>query len=384
LRAGALGALFGSFGAQALYSGVFVDEFTAYGSTSNVSPDDRRVVTTAIPGSYPYLGLSRARNSALTAIGSLRTYAPNPSWQIGELYALVAATEIMFGENMCSGVPLSVVSGFSYSYGPSLTTNQMLARALADLDTAQLYTTGGDSITALIAVLRGRALTDSGDLTAASAAVSAVPLTFRYSAQFGSVASASANTNNIFQAINQQQDVSISDHEGQNGLGFVSAGDSRLPIASVQGANGPLYANANINADTAPLVLASGIEAQLIKAEAALASGQVGPWANALNSLRAVAISPAMDSLPADSTSNATSQVQLAVMFRERAFWLFATGHRHGDLRRLVRRYQVPTDSVFPTGSYQGGPQAYGTSVVYPVAGESANPYFHGCIDTSA
>jgi hypothetical protein len=76
--------------------------------------------------------------------------------------------------------------------------------------------------------------------------------------------------------------------------------------------------------------------------------------------------------------------MRVAVMFRERAFWLFGTGHRHGDLRRLVRQYGLPVNSVFPTGPYQGGPAAYGSAVVYPVAGDQYNPNYHGCIDTNA
>ena len=27
------------------------------------------------------------------------------------------------------------------------------------------------------------------------------------------------------------------------------------------------------------------------------------------------------------------------LMFRERAFWLFGTGHRLGDMRRMIRQY---------------------------------------------
>jgi len=39
-------------------------------------------------------------------------------------------------------------------------------------------------------------------------------------------------------------------------------------------------------------------------------------------------------------------------MFRERAFWMYLTGHRLGDLRRLVRQYGRGEESVYPTGAY--------------------------------
>ena len=37
-------------------------------------------------------------------------------------------------------------------------------------------------------------------------------------------------------------------------------------------------------------------------------------------------------------------------MFRERAFWLYLSGHRLGDLRRMVRQYGRSADAVFPGG----------------------------------
>jgi len=45
------------------------------------------------------------------------------------------------------------------------------------------------------------------------------------------------------------------------------------------------------------------------------------------------------------------------LMFRERAFWLFGTGHRLGDLRRMIRQYGRGAETVFPTGTWhKGGP----------------------------
>jgi starch-binding outer membrane protein, SusD/RagB family len=62
------------------------------------------------------------------------------------------------------------------------------------------------------------------------------------------------------------------------------------------------------------------------------------------------------------------------LIFRERAFWLFSTGHRVGDLRRLIKFYQRSAESVFPTGEWhKGGP--YGPDVNFPVPqAEETNP----------
>jgi starch-binding outer membrane protein, SusD/RagB family len=126
--------------------------------------------------------------------------------------------------------------------------------------------------------------------------------------------------------------------------------------------------------------MATGVEAALVQAEAALKSGNVNQWKAILNGLRQSAISPAMDTLIADSTSAASPDMQLDVMFRERAFWLFLSGHRHGDLRRLIRQYGRESSATFPTGAYRGGGE-YGNSVSFPPFGESAS--YPGCDDTA-
>jgi starch-binding outer membrane protein, SusD/RagB family len=61
-------------------------------------------------------------------------------------------------------------------------------------------------------------------------------------------------------------------------------------------------------------------------------------------------------------------------VFRERAFWLFGTGHRTGDLRRLVRHYGRAAPSVFPTGVWHKGGN-YGADVTMPLPqAEQNNP----------
>jgi hypothetical protein len=67
-------------------------------------------------------------------------------------------------------------------------------------------------------------------------------------------------------------------------------------------------------------------------------------------------------------------------LFKERAYWLFATAHRLGDLRRLVNSYGRAPDAVFPTGPYKYG-GSYGTAVnmtLGPLAG-GVNPEEKGC-----
>jgi hypothetical protein len=71
--------------------------------------------------------------------------------------------------------------------------------------------------------------------------------------------------------------------------------------------------------------------------------------------------------------------------FAERAFWLWGTAHRLGDLRRLVRQYGRGSESVFPTGPYFKAGSTYGTDMNLPVPiEEQNNPNFSGCIDRNA
>jgi hypothetical protein len=122
------------------------------------------------------------------------------------------------------------------------------------------------------------------------------------------------------------------------------------------------------------------VEARLIEAEAALKAGDVTTWLAKLNGIRAQVrtlmtayTNPQTYTLnnpntfvtnttlaPLTDPGTAASRVDLT--FRERAFWMYGTGHRLGDLRRLIRQYGRTAESVFPTGTWhKGGP--YGTDV---------------------
>ena len=71
------------------------------------------------------------------------------------------------------------------------------------------------------------------------------------------------------------------------------------------------------------------------------------------------------------------------LLFAERARWLWLTAHRLGDLRRLIRQYGRPANTVFPTGPYFKINFAnYGTDVNFPVPiTEKNNPNFTACLD---
>jgi hypothetical protein len=149
--------------------------------------------------------------------------------------------------------------------------------------------------------------------------------------------------------------------------------------------------------------LATGVEARLIEAEVALHTPNVSTWAADLNALRAdagntgVTFPDSLQTIRSDSTTGASAAEQVDVMFRERAFWLYGTGTRQGDLRRLIRQYGRDQSTVFPTGPFANGHNpnlpaplpSYGTDVSFtlPTAGSrstTSNPYYKGCLSPTS
>lgn len=376
-------------GSYARASGLLADEFQTLGSQSTAAIaqiDLRRPLSGSAKTLYSRL--HEARQSADLAIGALKEYAPSaPPTYVGEMYALDAYIYTFFGELYCSGVPFSrTIYGGDIEYGKPLTTTEMFQAAVARFDTALTFVTDDGSIRQLALVGKARALLDLGDAAGAAAIVDvdSVPTDFEYVTTYAT----SSNFPNYlgFTFGTDKVDVSVADRKGQNGLDYVSASDAGDPRVAMEprGTLGAVFPVKFPSGD-APIPLASGIEARLIEAEAHLRAGEIESWAAILNELRQTAISPAMAELPADSTIDASDGLRQNVMFRERAFWLFGTGHRQGDLRRLIRQYGRDVSSVYAVGShpYVAPPfNSYGQRVnLSPPDEELLNPYYHGCID---
>ena len=202
---------------------------------------------------------------------------------------------------------------------------------------------------------------------------------------------ASGQTNGINQNFNIEKRTSVASGEGANGIVFFTRKsgtnvgfDPRVRVDSSGGNTTPtpLYLQQKYPDRGSPIPLASGIEARLIEAEAALNKGQSGSYVVLLTALRNAnglnTLPPLVDPVvPADRVKQ---------FMTERAFWLWLTGHRLGDMRRMVRYYQLPANTVFPIGqTIQGDP--YGTEVNLPIPfQEENNPQFPtgACIDRNA
>jgi hypothetical protein len=274
-------------------------------------------------------------------------------------------TVVQIAEAICPGFPLNDVDEDNRAVlGTALTTDSALKYAIAQLDSALAHGRDSARFLNLARVLKGRALLDLGQYAAAAAAVSTVPDTFSYTPE-----PSASYTNWLYippwNSWMNNPGTPVSDHEGGNGLAFVSENDPRVPtIYKQQRVTDPtvaLYAQNKYTAFTDPIVVGSGLEARLIEAEAGYNLDHNSTmWFTTLNTLRTNA---GMAAIPAIPTTD-TGKVNL--IYHERAFWLYLTGHRLGDMRRLIRNYQRNPETVFPTGNGAIFGLKYGTATAIP------------------
>ena len=380
VRAGILGRVATiSSGGEGMwfFGGLASDEWRGGDTFVQRNTVDQRVVledNSFLSGQYR--ALNRVRVEGARAIAALRA-ANQPATTVGELQSLAAYSLILTGEHFCNGLTLGTIEGTEPVDGVPVPADSAFARAVQFADSALVSSVGNASFVSLAAVMKGRALLNRGLFAEAAAAVNAVPTTFLY--QIFHSANSSENQNWTLNVSSRRY--SVGDGEGGNGLNFRSANDPRLRAAT-QGASvafdnvTPFLAQLKFDRFTsAPL--ANGIEARMIEAEAALRGGNVTGWLGFLNTARSQGGVTGLAPL----TDPGTAAARIDLTFRERAFWMFGTGHRFGDLRRLVRQYGRPQAQVFPTGAYlKGG--TYGTAVVFPLPIEERNnPNYKGCTD---
>jgi len=309
--------------------------------------------------SDPFLAdLDQAIGPISVAIRAMRLYGDSATKDnfLGELFAARGTIILQIAQDVCSGFPINDIDDRNLPvYSLPYTTDSAAAYAVTQLDSALAHATS-DQLVNFARVVKGRALLELGQWSAAAAAVQAVPDDFVYATY--------SDVGNPFWSY----DITgggrpVSDTEGINGLPFVSAHDPRvLTEYKAQRFLQPddsLYDQAKYSSYSDPMPIATGVEARLIQAEAALHTATADSTVSILNALRATV--PGLDPLETQSTLDD----QVNQVYYERAFWLWLTGRRLSDLRRLVRLYNRTPDSVYPKGAYWIG-GTYGTSTAIP------------------
>lgn len=367
-------------------SGLMADELiSARGGTEHM---DQRSENDALFPATAWTWIGQTSTQIIRAIKAVNQYPPtalvtplSQKYELGQLYAYQGFTYIITGESFCNGVPFANADDANPQTA-TLSNADLFTRATAQFDSATAAIGGADtSIINLAAVGKGRALLDLGKFPEAALAVKNVPTSFVWAIKYS--ISTTSIVNAVYDWMVATPNFGPSEKEGGNGLNFVSANDPRVPIdpKTKPGQDGtPIVTLLLYPTTDAPITLASGVEARLIEAEAALKSNpdDAVVYLAKLNDARTTKAGLA----PLADPGSPTARVDL--LFRERAFWMYLTAHRMGDLRRLVRQYGRAANTVWPVGNYfKGG--VYGTDMnLVPSQAEKNNPAWQSCTNRDA
>jgi len=372
---------------QILMSGLIADEFIHTGTFDTRENLDRRIIDDRNPHIRTvFHNLHRARAAAELSGDVFGRHAPNTLGH-AEAHNLEGFTLVLMGETYCSGIPVSdMTAAGAIEYGPPQTTVEIFESAIQRFTAARaVAAAGGLTEQEHFAELgRARALLGLGRYADAAAAAANVPTTFQY------VLWHSENTdrqnNGVWAMNNLAGRWSIANREGGNGLPFRSDGlvdgavqDPRIPTTHIGLAQRtglrPVehYGQLKFPLRSSNTIVANGIEARLIEAEAALNLGASAAYLTTLNELRAGIGMTAL-------TDPGTADARVDQFFQERAYWLWMTGRRLGDLRRLIWDYGRDQEDIFPVGQHHRG-GTYGTDTNLPIPfDERNNPLFDGCL----
>lgn len=402
-------------------SALLTDELavTGLGFDSQLGLDQRTMTTSGnVNVQSLYTSLHQARTRLFQARQALQLYASNTTsvphaWQ-GQLYALEGYTIVYFAELFCSGIPLTTVPlvGAAQPTG-GFTTQQLFEHAITLFDSAIIVGADSAQFVNLAKVGKGRALLGLGRFADAAAAVHDVPTPFVYA--FTPLPTLVSNNLSLGMVGGPGKGMGrVQDHEG--GSPMVWSTDPRTLTTTIPSVSGAMLVSEKYNVTAgggvdsltanpvAPIRVADGLEARLIEAEAALQAGD-DSWLTILNDLRATCIGSAAcapvprlttANLPDTLTDPGSADARLDLVMKERAMWLYLTGHRQGDLRRLAHVYRRDPLTLWPHGivsapafppAYPDPPTIngtfYGEDVVYvpPVSERANNPMYTGCSD---
>ena len=360
-------------------TGLLGDEMlSARGGTEHL---DSRAVNEAVFPATVWSTFGQANTQIIRAIKAITEFAPASATkvsQIAQLYMLNGFTYVIVAEGYCNGIPV----GNADDANPTteiLSNVDLFNRAIAQFDTALATAAATDTkIRNAALVGKARALVDLKRYGDAATAVAAVATDYVYNVEYSNT----TIINDVYDWMFATPNFGPADREGAVGLNYVTSGDPRIKVDATRtrpGQDGtPIWVTQMFTRGDAPVPLATGIEARLIEAEDLLDKNNVAGWLGKLNTARATL--PALPQL-ADPGS-AAGRVDL--LFRERAFWMYFTSHRVGDLRRLVRQYGRAPNTVWPTGNYfKGG--VYGPDMNLPPSqAERNNPEYKGCTNRDA
>ncbi len=419
------------FGASSLPT---VSSSAVYELHARAVPEDqslRRQVVEPV-----YRGINLARNQAADAINALTNYAPRlPKDLTGHMYSIRGWTMNYLAEIFCSGIPLTkYLGGGGYVYEPGVSSDSVYHAALVQFDSALALFSDSLTYKYFAQVGKARVLLNLGRFADAAAAVQGVPTSFQYRALYSASGVSPSVVATVWVDYSSPEGTigTVGDRKGINGLPFASSRDPRIPLtpapmqeptrfplttyqipAAHVPTGAPWWGKSAAVKNAQSVVISNGIAARLTEAEAAINAGNAS-YLTILNTLRTTGSyseiinhvdtikgqlipTAIIDTVWVAGTGNVaglrpltdpgTKDLRIKQLYDERAYWLYFTGNRQGDLRRLVRVYKKPQQTVYPTGDAPFEPlRTYGSDVNIPVpySENAINPHYKGCINRDA
>ncbi len=411
-----------------LYGGLMGDEFTTGDTfTQRIETDQRSLTPENANLTTAYRGIHLVRVGAIQARDALRKF-PQPTgneWRLAEMYFAEAYMIDILAEHFCNGQPLSTLENFQETPSPRIPTDSLYLIAQAKIDSGSALllpalTTANDvRVRNALLVLKARIAINQGNFTLASTVASSVATTYAWEQEH----SLTTRTPGVWSFVNNQRRYIISNNEGPLNMGFANAvQDPRVPTCQpgTGGFNAAACTTAGFtttrpfdsgntavpnsryiltwDTDSRNVALVNGMQARLYEVEALNRLGNFAGALAVMNTLRATpptyvlpggrtvtGLTPLVDPVSADARRD--------LIFREKGFWLFGTGHRFGDLRRMMRQYGMTQNQVWPNGTWQiSRVPGYSTDVTFPTPAAEANnrlipqstPGIPACIDRNA
>ena len=291
-----------------------------------------------------YKPLSRARWSADFTLGNLgewsATDVPEKAAYTAEVSMYAGYAYTYFGEAMCS---------VAFDGGPEQTRADSWNLAVQRFDAA--ISGGSGDVQNAARVGKARALLNLGKKSDAASVASSVPAGFKYELQFS--ADASVTKNPLWLQNHDYNSVTIAETRKDQMVGGVA--DPRIAVSN-SGVDHPTTGIRVWTADKFPAVnstleLATWEEAQLIKAEAEHAAGNLAAAVAIINTLHTNA------GLPAFASSDAQEVMDQIVY--ERSAEMFLEGHHLYD----ITRYNIPL--VPAVGTYSPFGDTFGSDLCF-------------------
>ena len=373
-------------------SGNLADEMLASDTfDGRLTINARRSVDVNLEMEAVYVALQKARSGAARAISIIKVTKPAPTFNIGQLYMYLGYTELYFAEGWCSGVPYSSVDDATTTYGQPQTTAAQFTLAKAHFDSALALADTFQQVKYGAAIGKARAQLSLKDYAGAAATITTanVPLNFQLLSGHASASTANGVWSGTTSGASRYR---LTSSEGINGLPFLTGTDARIKWTSStrDGFSSQFTAQPNETkfAQFDNGVIANGIEGRLTVIENELQGGNAARMGTGVRGFEHASRqrierrrrgSRDDGGQPADVAGRRPS----TLFFKERAYWMWLSGHRLGDLRRLVRDYGRDAEAVFPTGALTlplAGTYGTSTSITIPRS-ETNNPNFKGCLD---